>query len=286
MIRQCVRCPSWFCIEPMQKSLCRNALWRENQLSCVPAFPHPMSKLGLRPTEEREGKNCLGKIKRKRKEGRKERREGGRDGKVLMEALTLYRANPIPETKCTRTSMPRWLLVSEHSLWPQTFSLLEKTQEGCSLHGIRGQRLTESRVISLLQTATFTYRFQKHPPAKLKGVKTRVRLQLGTRIPVALSTDPGFRTGYSLIARLISSTYLHPINQVKEFASTYELPSSHYEFVHEIWKESRRFLPRARRRALCGVCTSPLCHWLSTGGSWQTWSFGRKWAIPLFYFFF
>lgn len=144
MICQCVRCPSWFCIEPMQKSPCRNALWRENRLSCVPAFPHPTSKLGLRPTEEREGKNCLGKIKRKRKEGRKERREGGRDGKVLIEALTLYRANPIPETKCTRTSMPRWLLISEHSLWPQTFSLLEKTQEGCSLHGIRGQRLTES----------------------------------------------------------------------------------------------------------------------------------------------
>lgn len=30
----------------------------------------------------------------------------------------------------------------------------------------------------------------------------------------------GIRTGCSLTARLISSTYLHPINQVKEFAST------------------------------------------------------------------
>lgn len=113
-------------IEPMQKSLCRNCLQREDQLLCVPGFLYPRPKLGLRPTEEREGKNCLGKIKRKRKERKKEGREEGRDGKVLIEALTLYRANPIPETKCTGTSMSRWLLISEHSLWPQTFSLLEK----------------------------------------------------------------------------------------------------------------------------------------------------------------
>lgn len=33
--------------------------------------------------------------------------------------------------------------------------------------------------------------------------------------------------GHSLPATLISSTYLHPINQVKEFASTYEPPSLH-----------------------------------------------------------
>lgn len=41
---------------------------------------YPMSKSGLRPTEEREGKNCLGKIKRKRKERKKEGREEGREG--------------------------------------------------------------------------------------------------------------------------------------------------------------------------------------------------------------
>lgn len=110
----------------------------------------------------------------------------------------------------------------------------------------------------------FTERFQSHPSAKLKGVQSQVRLRvwLGSRTQSAWSPDPRFPPGHSLTAHLISSTYLHPINQVKEFASTYELPSAHYEFVHGIWKESRQFPPRARGAPHC-----------ATGESWQTWSF-------------
>lgn len=62
----------------MQKSLCRNAFQKENQLICALVFP--TSELGPTPTEGREGKKTLERLegrgkKRGRKEGRKEKHQ-------------------------------------------------------------------------------------------------------------------------------------------------------------------------------------------------------------------
>lgn len=145
----------------MQKSLCRNAFQRENQLICALVFS--TSELGLRPTEGREGKKTLGRLEGRGKKGG--RKEGRKEGKAPSEAFACQ---------------------------------ARRCQELREALG-RGIHLRDGRSSALC----------------------------GGREPERPERGSQRSDGHSLPATLISSTYLHPINQVKEFASTYEPPSLH-----------------------------------------------------------